>query len=410
MPVFQYKCVDTAGKPVSGSKEADSEKALRASLRKEGLFLQEYKKSTEKGKGLQREIEIGFLNTVSVADIALITRQLATLLRASVPLTESLAAISEQLANDKKRRKLSNIISEVKRSVNEGLSLAESLSKHPKEFNQFYVSMVRSGEAAGNLDEVLRTLSEFLEKQKKLKDKIRSAMTYPMVMGVVTVIIIGILMTSVVPNVVSVFEDTDQTLPIYTKILIGTSEFVSSWWLMLIVAFSLYVYIFRKWKASVSGRRNWDSFVLKVPVVGELVRKVAISRFTATMGTMLTSGVPILKALEIVKAVMGNVILQEVVDDVESAIREGKGIGKTLELSGEFPPLVTHMIAIGEKSGQLEEMLKNVAMAYEDEVETAITRLTSVLEPLMIVTMGSVVAFVVFSILMPIMQMNNIGL
>lgn len=409
MPVYLYKCLDANGKIVSGTKDADTDRMLRTLLRKEGLFLQEFKKTDEKGKGLQREINISIFSAISIADISLVTRQLATLLRASVPLTESLEAIGEQLASDKKRQKLGTIISEIKRSVNEGLSLAESLAKHPKEFNEFYVSMVRSGEAAGNLDEVLSTLADFLEKQKKLKDKIKSAMTYPMVMGVITAIIIGILMTTVVPNVVAVFQDMDQSLPIYTKILIGTSEFVVNWWWGIIIFFITSVIIFRKWKNG-SGRESWDRFVLKIPVVGDLARKVSISRFSATLGTMLKSGVPILKALDIVKTVMTNVILQKVIDDVESAIREGKGIGTTLAASGEFPPLVTHMISIGEKSGQLEEMLRNVARAYEDEVDTAITRLTSVLEPLMIVTMGAVVAFVVFSILMPIMQMNNIGL
>ncbi|MBU1221776.1 type II secretion system inner membrane protein GspF [Myxococcota bacterium] len=409
MPVYLYKCLDASGKVVSGSRDADTDRMLRALLRKEGLFLQEFKKADEKGKGLQREINISIFSAISVADISLITRQLATLLKASVPLTESLGAIAEQLASDKKRQKLGTIVSEIKRSVNEGLSLAESLAKHPKEFNEFYVSMVRSGEAAGNLDEVLRTLAEFLEKQKKLKDKIKSAMTYPMVMGVITAIIIGILMTTVVPNVVAVFQDMDQSLPIYTKILIGTSEFVTNWWWGIIIAFITSVILFKRWKSG-KGRESWDRFVLRMPVVGDLARKVSISRFSATLGTMLKSGVPILKALDIVKTVMTNIILQKVIDDVESAIREGKGIGTTLAASGEFPPLVTHMISIGEKSGQLEEMLRNVSLAYEDEVDTAITRLTSVLEPLMIVTMGAVVAFVVFSILMPIMQMNNIGL
>ncbi|MGM0596763.1 MAG: type II secretion system inner membrane protein GspF [Myxococcota bacterium] len=410
MPVFSYKCIDKSGKIVTGTKDADSERSLRDLLRQEGLYLQEAKKATDKGEGLRKEIEIPFLNSISVADIGLVTRQLATLIRASVPLTESLEAISDQLRDDSKRRKLGTIISQVKRSVNEGNSLAESLDKHPKVFNEFYVSMVRSGEAAGNLDDVLFSLTDFLEKQQKIRNKVKGAMTYPIIMIFITIIIIAILMTSVVPNVISIFEDTDQTLPWYTTLLIATSNFFSSYWLEFFIAVALGFFGFKKWKKSKKGRWIWDNFLLKVPIVGELIRRISISRFSGTLGIMLSSGVPILKSLDIVRTVMGNMILREVVGEIEVAIKEGRSIGSVLDQSNEFPPLATHMIAIGEKSGQLEEMLENVALAYDNEVETTITQLTSILEPIMIVFMGSIVAFVVFSILMPIMQMNNLGL
>ncbi|MBU1240138.1 type II secretion system inner membrane protein GspF [Myxococcota bacterium] len=410
MPVFAYKCLNNAGKVITGSRDADSEKSLRSLLRKEGLFLQEAKESSDKGKGLRKEINISFLNKVSVIDIALITRQLATLLRASVPLTESLEAITEQLASDKKRRKLGGILAQVKTRVNEGLSLAEALKLHPQEFDEFYVSMVRSGEAAGNLDQVLFSLTDFLEKQHKIVRKIKGAMTYPIVMVFITVVVIGILMTSVIPNVISVFEDTDQTLPWYTQFLISSSNFFSNYYMYVAIGFVASVWGFRKWKKSPSGRRRWDRILLSTPLVGGLVRKIAISRFSGNLSIMLGAGVPILQALEIVKSVMGNEILKDVVGTVEVAIKEGKSIASMLAASGEFPPLATHMIAIGEKSGQLEDMLTNVALAYDSEVDQAITQLTSMLEPLMIVIMGAIVAFVVFSILMPIMQMNNLGL
>ncbi len=410
MPVYEYKCLNAAGKIVSGTKDADSERGLRTLLRKEGLFLQEAKVSGEKGKGLQKEIDIAILNNISMIDIALVTRQLATLLKASVPLTEALEAISEQLGSDKKRKRLGSIVSQVKIRVNEGLSLAEALGEHPKEFDEFYVSMVRSGEAAGNLDQVLFSLTAFLEKQHKIVRKIKGAMTYPIVMILITVVVIGILMTTVIPNVISVFEDTDQTLPWYTQLLISSSEFFSNYWLHTGVALGLFVFGFRRWKRSARGKRVWDGFLLKVPLVGILVRKIAISRFSGNLSIMLGAGVPILQALEIVKSVMGNELLKDVVERVEETIREGKSIATTLTASGQFPPLATHMISIGEKSGQLEEMLTNVSLAYDAEVDEAITQLTSLLEPLMIVIMGSIVAFVVFSILMPIMAMNNLGL
>ncbi|PKN48006.1 MAG: type II secretion system protein GspF [Deltaproteobacteria bacterium HGW-Deltaproteobacteria-17] len=409
MPVFVYKCLNASGKAVRGTRDADSEKSLRAQLRKEGLFLQEVKLSTEKGKGLQREVDIAFLNRVSASAVAVFTRQLATLLKAGVPLTESLAAIADQLQSDKGQKKLATLVFTVRRTVNEGRSLADALMAHPKEFNVFYVSMVRSGEASGNLDTVLFSLAEYLERQQKLKDKVSSAMTYPVIMVFITSGMVGLLMTTVVPNVVTVFEDSGQTLPIYTRLLIGFSNFISSSWYLLILGILAVVFGFKRWKRSESGRHLWDRFLLHVPLVGQLVRIISIARFSSTLGTMLHSGVPILQSLDISRSVMGNTRLQAVVDDVAVAVREGESMARVMERSGEFPPLVSHMVAIGEKSGQLEQMLNNVAVTYDNEVETTLSKLTSVLEPLMILVMGGMVAFIVMSILMPIMQMNNIG-
>jgi len=410
MPMFVYKCLNAAGKAVKGSRDADSEKALRAQLRKEGLFLQEVRLSTEKGKGLQREVEISFLNKVSPVAVAVFTRQLATLLKAGVPLTESLAAIGDQLQSDRRQKKLANLVFTVRRTVNEGRSLADALVAHPREFDEFFVSMVRSGEAAGNLDEVLFQLAGFLERQQKLKDKVSGAMTYPVIMVFITAGMVGLLMTTVVPNVVTVFEDSGQTLPIYTRLLITVSDVVGSSWYWMILGVIAAVWGFKKWKRSSSGRHVWDRFLLRIPLVGELVRILSIARFSSTLGTMLHSGVPILQSLEISKSVMGNTRLQEVVDDVAVAVREGESMARVMERSKEFPPLVSHMVAIGEKSGQLEQMLNNIALAYNNEVETSLSKLTSVLEPLMILLMGGMVGFIVMSILMPIMQMNNLAM
>jgi general secretion pathway protein F len=269
--------------------------------------------------------------------------------------------------------------------------------------------MVRSGEASGNLDSVLFTLATFLERQQKLKDKVSGAMTYPIIMVIITSGMVGLLMTTVVPNVVTVFEDSGQTLPLTTRFLIGFSDFISGYWYWLILGIGGAIYGFRRWKRSHSGRQTWDRFLLRVPLVGTLVRIISIARFSTTLGTMLHSGVPILHSLDISKSVMGNTRLQKVVDDVAVAVREGESMARVMERSGEFPPLVSHMVAIGEKSGQLEQMLNNVASAYDNEVETTLSKLTAVLEPMMILIMGGMVAFIVMSILMPIMQMNNIG-
>ncbi len=408
MGLYSFTGLDAKGRPIKGVREADNERILRQELRREGIFVEDVKPAKEKGRGLNREVDLSFLRSVDPMDVALATRQLATLLKASVPLTEALLAISDQLTQDKKRQKLGQVLSEVRQAVNEGTALADALARHPKIFSEYYVSMARSGEAAGNLDVVLSTLAEFLERQHNLKSKIKSAMTYPIVMGIIAVVFIAILMTFVVPNMVVIFEDFDQALPWNTQLLISVSNFFSSYWFHSLVALLLMRWGFRRWRQTPRGRAKWDSFVLSMPLFGEMVRKVAIARFASTLGTMLHSGVPILKALGIVKAVMGNRKLEAVIDEVATAVREGESMASVLQRSGEFPPLVIHMIAIGEKSGELEAMLHHVSDTYNLEIDTTLNRLTSVLEPMMILIMGGTVGFIVFSILMPIMQMNSL--
>ncbi|MGZ6125612.1 MAG: type II secretion system F family protein, partial [Myxococcales bacterium] len=291
--------------------------------------------------------------------------------------------------------------------VNEGSSLADALNEHPKVFSTLYVNMIRAGESSGALDVVLVRLADFTESQSLLRNKIIGAMLYPAIMMVVGIAIVSILFVVVIPKVTKIFEDMNVTLPWTTRILIGVSSFARDYWYLIVAALPLLVFGIRRWVRSPGGRAKWDRLKLRAPVFGELTRMLALSRFAKTLATLLASGVPLLTAMDIVKNVVSNTLLADVIAQARDSIREGESIAAPLKRSGQFPPLVYHMIAIGERSGQLEEMLQNVAKSYEAQVEMRIGALTSLLEPVMIVAMGGGVAFIVFSILMPIMQLNT---
>lgn len=411
MAVWAYKGVDARGRQVSGAKDADSPKVLRAILRRDGIIVTDVAPAqagkaavASAGKGLSREVDLGGLfQGIKRQEVAAFTRQLSTLLRAGVPLAESLGTLFEQIENPK----LKTIVGEVRTRVNEGSSLADALARHGKVFEEIYVSMVRAGETAGNLEQVLARLADFMEEQVKLRSKITGALVYPAIMVLVGTAIMAILMIAVVPQITQLFADAEKTLPLNTRLLIFVSDLLGGYWYVWIVAGPLALYGAFRWSRSPSGRPTWDRWKLKMPVVGPLVRQIAIGRFSRTLGTMLASGVPLLRALEISKDILGNDVLVKVVEGAREKIQQGDSIAATLKRSGEFPAMVTHMIAVGERAGQLEQMLGNVADAYESEVEMKLGRLTSLVEPLMIVVMGGAVAFIVFSILQPIMQMNQ---
>ncbi len=405
MAVFEYKGILVGtGKAVQGLRDAENMKALRAQLRKDGVLLTtaaEEKAAQEKQKGtldLRR-----FFNRPTVADVAIMTRQLATLVKAQIPLFEALSALIDQTDKDGLKRALTN----VRDQVREGISFADALKEHPKIFPDLYVNMVRAGESSGTLEAVLMRLTHFMEGQAKLRGKVSSALAYPILMMAIAVIMISVMMTSVVPKVTSIFENMHKALPWYTRMLILVSDFASSyWWIVIAVGGGAYAW-FRHWKQTSDGRIKWDRWMLKAPLFGQLVMMVAISRFARTLATLLSAGVALLPAMGIVRNVLGNGALEKIVEDATGSIREGQSIAEPLKASGYFPPLVTHMIAIGEKSGQLEEMLENVAEAYDTAVDARVQLLTSLLEPIIIVFMGGAVAFIAFSILMPLVQMSE---
>lgn len=412
MPVYEYKGLTEAGKPTKGVRDADSLKTLRALLRKDGIFLTEVtaEKAAAGGEGASgairgREVNVQKLvgNRVGAGDIAVMTRQLAVLIGAGVTLVEGLTTLQDQL--DHPRLKL--IVSQVKNKVNEGSSLGDAMAAHPKVFSHLYVNMIKAGEKSGALDVVLNRLADYTESQSRLKNKVVGTMIYPALMLVFGFLILCVLLTVVVPNVTKIFATNNLTLPMVTRMLIAVSDFAKAYWWAFVGGGFLVGFSFKKWRATDKGRHAWDGFVLRLPVLGKLFRKLEVARFARTLSTLLKSGVPLLGALDIVRNILGNVVIAEVVDKAKDSIKEGESIAAPLRRSGEFPPLVYHMIAIGERSGQLEDMLNNVADAYDGEVDVSIGALTSLLEPVMIIGMGGSVAFIVFAILMPLLQLNT---
>jgi len=412
MPVFEYTGLTEAGKNVRGIRDAESSKVLRQILRKDGVYLTDARAAEagavagEEKTGLGREVDVGAMlgfTGVSSQDLAIATRQLATLIAAGIPLVEALTALVDQVEQPRLKR----IMGAVKQKVNEGSSLADALGEHPKVFSALYVNMIRAGESSGALDVVLVRLADLTESQAQLRNKIIGAMLYPAIMVVVGIAIVGILFVVVIPKVTKIFEDMNVALPWTTRLLIAVSSFARDYWYALLVGVPLAAWGLRRWIKTPQGRDWWDAKQLKLPIFGELVRMLALGRFAKTLATLLSSGVPLLTALDIVKNIVHNSLLARVIEDARDAIREGESIAAPLKRSGEFPPLVHHMIAIGEKSGQLEEMLQNVARSYDAQVDMRVSALTSLLEPVMIVGMGVGVAFIVFSILMPIMQLNT---
>lgn len=416
MPMYAFKGVGASGKAVSGVREAESPKVLRQVLRKDGVHVMSFelsrggklaKANNAKKGGLSRDVDLGGLigGGVSKVEIAGFTRQMATLVKASIPLADSLSVQVEQTQNVR----LKTPLSEIRAAVNEGSTFADALAKHPKLFDELYVSMVRAGELAGNLDEVLLRLADFLEGSQKLKSKIQSAMIYPVVMIVIGTVIMTVLMVKVIPNITSMFTQQGKTLPINTRMLIATSDFFRAWWWLVILLVTGGLYAFRKWTRTKDGRHVWDGFLLRVPVLGDLVKTINVSRFARTLGTMLQSAVPMLQALTTAKQIVGNVLIQEAIEDAKKAVTEGESLATTLKKSGHFPPSMIHMVGVGEKAGQLEQMLERIANTYDSEVDTKLSRFTALLEPVMIVVMGGAVVFIVFSILQPIMDLGQLS-
>lgn len=415
MPMYAYKGLAPNGKNVSGVRDAESPKVLRQVLRKDGVLVTSFelskggkaaKAENAKKGGLSKEVDLGGLfGGVKKTEIAVFTRQMATLLKSGIPLAESMGVLVEQMDNPRFKAQLS----EVRTQVNEGSSLGDALAKYPKLFDELFVSMVRSGELAGNLDEVLGRLADFLEASQKLKSRVQGAMIYPIIMVIVAVGIIALLMVKVIPELTKTLQQQGKELGWNTQFLIDSSNFIGRNWLFLLIGIGATIGLFLHWKSTPTGRQTYDRLLLRLWVIGPLSRVVNVARFSRTLGTMLQSGVPMLRALDAAKMTMGNVILQGVVDDAKKAVTEGESLAVTLKRSAQFPPTMIHMTAVGEKAGQLEQMLERIAVAYEAEVETKLTRFIGLLEPMMLLGMAVAVAFIVISIMQPIMDMGNLN-
>jgi general secretion pathway protein F len=405
MPVFEYRGLNQGGRNVKGTIDADNGRSARARLKKDGIFVVDLK---DKGKAARKIKKSGAVATrgVNVQDLSMMTRQLATLIKANIPLVEALSAVAEQVENPT----LSVVMSDIKNAVNEGGSFNKALAKYPRIFDNIYISMCEAGETSGTLDLILIRLAEFKESQAGITSKVRSALMYPVMMFFFTMLLLAVLFIFVIPKIMEVFESSPElVLPWYTKVVIGFSGFLVNYWHVFIGSIVGIVFLFRNWKNTPSGRVQWDAIFLKIPVVGKLGRIVAVSRFTRTLATLLTGGVPMLTAMGIVRNVVGNEIIAQAIDIGRNNISEGESIAGPLKKSGQFPPIVIHMINIGEKTGDLENMLTQVSEAYDFQVKVAVDGLTSLLEPLMIIIMGCVIGVIVFSIMIPMFELSNLG-
>ena len=409
MPVYHYKGYRNDGGAATGIIDAESSKVARVKLRKVGVFPTDMVEqgsatvSSTTGISGRSSAGIGRAPALSTSDVAMMTRQLATLLVAGLPLVDALSVMVDQT----EKKSVKNLMADIREEIRGGASYSAVLERYPREFSQIYVHMVRAGEASGALDQILFRLSEFLEKQLALKHKVTNAILYPALMLIVGVSVLFFLMTFVVPKITAVFTSLKQALPWPTVVLMSISHFLADYWVVILGGVGLIVWAVRRAMKTESGQLTADRWLLKLPLIGEVSRMVAISRLTSTLATMLASGVQLLDAMEVAKRVMSNRVLEHAVEGARQNIREGETIAEPLKRSGEFPALVTHMIAVGERSGEMEEMLRRIGQIYDGEVERVITRFTSLLEPIMILVMGVVVFFIVVAILLPIFEMGQ---
>jgi len=402
MPSFAYQAKDAAGKTVNGVIEAENERVLRAKLREMNYYVTGI---TQKSSGVMNaDLGAVFSKFKGVSEQALVVfaRQFATMINAGLAMVRCLDVLGVQTEDSQ----LKPIIVAVRREVEGGSTLAAALGKFPKVFSPLFTNMVRAGELGGILDDVLNRLAGFLEKDFNLKKKVKAAMTYPTVILVMAVGIVIFLVTFILPTFVSMFEQMDMKLPLPTKILITFTLAARNPFILIptIIVLIVGFIMFNRYTSTQVGRRQFDAFKLKLPVFGMLIRKVAISRFCRTLGTLLQSGVPIMQALEIVGKASGNEVVAETVNKVRDSVREGESIAVPLQLSGMFPPLVTQMVSVGEETGNLDGMLSKIADFYDTEVDYMLASLTSLLEPMMILGMGFVVGFIVISVFLPLYQ------
>ncbi|MRR15793.1 MAG: type II secretion system protein GspF [Deltaproteobacteria bacterium] len=406
MSVFEYVALDEKGHERKGFVDAPGVSVARQQLREEGIYPVDIHPAREKkDSALAGVLGIGFFQKVSAKEVSVFTRQLSTLLGAGIPLVPSFSVLLAQT----RKPILQKILAQIRADLNEGKSLTSSMENFPRVFPPFYINMVKAGEASGTINLVLERLADFSENQQALLSKIRSALAYPLIMLLVGSLVIFLLMTFVVPRITEIFSDMKQTLPVITVILITVSNFLKSFWWLIGLAVAAAIAAFKYLtKGTEAGRRFWDSVRLKAPVWGQVNLKIAIARFARTLATLLESGVPLLAALAIVRNVVNNISIGEMIGRAAKDVEEGQSLAAPLTASGIFPPMVTEMIAVGEQSGSLEKMLNRIAVSYETEVQSDIMVMTSLLEPLMILGMGLLVGFIVFSILLPIFEMNQL--
>ncbi len=396
---YSYRVRDRQGKIITGTLEGDSEASVSQRLRQMGYFVIGI---SEEKVGLgKKELHI-FKPKVKAKDVTVFTRQFATMINAGLPLVKCLSILSEQTENPV----LVEQITDVQHEVEMGRSLSEALAKHPETFKELYTSMVKAGEIGGVLDDVLLRIAVTLENEQEIRRRIKSAMTYPTAMFALSVFLLIAMLVLVVPTFEKMFKEMGAKLPFLTSIIMSASHFLASWkGGLLLIAFITGVVFLRRWIKTDNGRRKMDAFKLKLPVFGDLFHKMSMSRFSRTLGTLVSSGVPILQALEITSSTVGNKLVADAVDNVRTGVKEGESIARPLGQSDLFPPMVTQMLAIGEETGALDTMLNKVAEFYDAEVAATVESLTSLLEPVLMVFLGATVGTVVVALYMPIFSL-----
>lgn len=408
MPVYQYKGLDGDGSSRTGILDADSAKEARIQLRAMRVHVTELAPLETLTVSTSKRFLPAFLQRRYRQAITMLTRQLATMLRSGIPMASCFTALIQQAPNED----VEVVLRDVREKITQGASLAEALAHHPGYFDDLYVNMVKAGEAAGNLDVILARLADFNQKQDRIRSKVQASLAYPIVMVIFGILVVIVLMTFVVPRILAVLKrgpGREIELPLPTQVLITVSNVMGDYWyVMAAVVLGLWT-IFKLAMRTEEGQYKWDRLMLRIPVLGDLFRKSAVSRFCVTLSTLLKSGIPALQALAIVKGIVGNKVMERVVSEIHERIVEGADISGPVKKSGVFPPVVGYMISVGEQSGTLEEMLERVSEAYDDEVEIASQKVTSMVEPLLIIALALVVGFIVVAILLPILQIGQMA-
>ena len=406
MPVYDYQALDAKGKNVTGIIDADSAQAARQKIRAMGSFPVSINELTqgESAKETRGVTLQGLFSRVTPGQVSIWTRQLATLTGAGFPLVTALNTLVSQT----KSQGFTKVLARMKDAIVEGNSFASALTAHPSVFSQIYINMVRAGETSGTLEIVLQRLADIMEKQQELKSRIQTALAYPLLMTATGALVLFFLMTFVVPSITTIFEDMDQVLPGPTRFLIAASEGFKSYWWLLLVVLAVAVVALKAFRKTERGLATTDRLMLSLPIMGPLLKKIAVARFSRTLASLLENGVTMLPALEIVRNITGNRVLSGLIENASHEVERGQGLGVSLSADAVFPDLAVQMVQVGEQSGELEAMLYKIAEVYENEVQSSITRMMALLEPVMILVMAAVVLFIVLSICLPIFEMNQL--
>ncbi|MBJ7329067.1 MAG: type II secretion system F family protein [Solirubrobacteraceae bacterium] len=399
MSTFAYTVVDSTGHQSQGELDAETSQSVSDQLRSRGLIVL---KVAEKKQS--QEIELPFFNAIKPADLTIMTRQFSTMVSSGMSILRALNVLERQTENDKLRK----VLALVRKDVESGVPLSDAMERHSDVFNQLFVAMVRAGETGGVLEESLHRVADQLEKDESLRRQIKSAMVYPTVIVTFAIIVLLGLITFLVPVFEKIFKQFDGELPMITRFTVGLSDAVTGRWYLFLVGIGGTVWAFKRWRRSEKGARQWQRFCLRIPMkIGDIVQKVALARWSRTLSALLSAGVPLLQALEITGKTAGNIVVEDAMDDIRASVRSGGSISSPMRSATIFPPMVTHMVGVGEETGALDTMLSKIADFYEDQVESAVKSLTSILEPVMLVVVGGIVGFVVVAMYLPMFKLYD---